>query len=240
MASSRPALTEAPQRKQPHWSRPVNSGPRPCLFDVGFPLQGSRTGLPPPISTSVPGTPVRNAIDNDDLIAALRAHSEILSLSAMQLSRDAKASLSEVFITAEGLDRGAGDVLATLLHEAAHAIAHKRGIKDTSRQGRYHNQRFKEIAEELGLEVCRDRQIGWSLTSLSDTTANAYNATVAELAVALSMRPRNPCSIAPHRKVSRNGATLVCECGRRTRSARTVLAPAAICGVCSSGVLERS
>ena len=40
MASFRPALTEAPQRKQPHWSRPVISGPRPCLFDVGFPLSG--------------------------------------------------------------------------------------------------------------------------------------------------------------------------------------------------------
>jgi hypothetical protein len=40
MASFRPALTEAPQRKQPHWSRPVNSGPRPCLIDVGFPLSG--------------------------------------------------------------------------------------------------------------------------------------------------------------------------------------------------------
>ena len=57
MASFRPALTETPQRNQPHWDRPVNSGPRPCLFDVGFPLSGSKTGLTPPISTSVPGTP---------------------------------------------------------------------------------------------------------------------------------------------------------------------------------------
>jgi hypothetical protein len=40
MASFRPALTETPQRNQPHWDRPVNSGPRPCLFDVGFPLSG--------------------------------------------------------------------------------------------------------------------------------------------------------------------------------------------------------
>jgi Tn3 transposase DDE domain len=40
MASFRPALTETPQRKQPHWSRPVNSEPRPCLIDVGFPLSG--------------------------------------------------------------------------------------------------------------------------------------------------------------------------------------------------------
>ena len=42
MASSRPALTEIPQRNQPHWDRPVNSGPRPCLVSVGFPLSGSR------------------------------------------------------------------------------------------------------------------------------------------------------------------------------------------------------
>jgi len=31
-ASFRPALTETPQRiTKPHWDRPVNSGPRPCL-----------------------------------------------------------------------------------------------------------------------------------------------------------------------------------------------------------------
>jgi hypothetical protein len=40
MASFRPALTEAHRRIQPPASRPVNSGPRPCLFDVGFPLSG--------------------------------------------------------------------------------------------------------------------------------------------------------------------------------------------------------
>jgi hypothetical protein len=41
MASFRHALTEAPQRStKPHWNRPVNSEPRPCLFGVGFPLSG--------------------------------------------------------------------------------------------------------------------------------------------------------------------------------------------------------
>ena len=40
MASFRPALTEVPQRNQPHWDRPVHSGPRPCLFGIGFPLSG--------------------------------------------------------------------------------------------------------------------------------------------------------------------------------------------------------
>jgi len=75
MASFRPALTEAPQRKQPHWDRPVNSGPRPCLFDVGFPLSGlqdrthtsdlntraqhtrHRVGLRPPLRRARPFPP---------------------------------------------------------------------------------------------------------------------------------------------------------------------------------------
>jgi hypothetical protein len=43
MASFRPALTGASRRPRylrPSSGRPVNSGPRPCLFDVGFPLSG--------------------------------------------------------------------------------------------------------------------------------------------------------------------------------------------------------
>jgi hypothetical protein len=42
MASFRPALTEAHLGVNPTApaSRPVNSGPRPCLFDAGFPLSG--------------------------------------------------------------------------------------------------------------------------------------------------------------------------------------------------------
>jgi hypothetical protein len=45
--------------------------------------------------------------------------------------------LPEVFVGGEGLARGPAHVLGTLLHEAAHAPARVRGIKDTSRQGRW-------------------------------------------------------------------------------------------------------
>ena len=55
---------------------------------------------------------------------------------------------TEIMISGEGLRRSPRDVLATLLHEAAHALAHARGLKDTSRQGRYHNKHFKNCAEE--------------------------------------------------------------------------------------------
>jgi hypothetical protein len=79
--------------------------------------------------------------------------------------------LPEVFVGGEGLARGPADVLGTLLHEAAHALAHVRGIKDTSRQGRWHNARFKALAEELGIEVTKDPRIGWSPTTLPQPPA---------------------------------------------------------------------
>ena len=58
---------------------------------------------------------------------------------------------AEIMISGEGLRREPADVLGVLLHEAAHALAAARGIKDTSRQGRYHNTKYKTLAEELGL-----------------------------------------------------------------------------------------
>ena len=181
---------------------------------------------------------LRDAIDNDDLSAALGAHADILLLTAVQLSREARTSVSEVLVTCEGLDRGAHDVLATLLHEASHAIADERGIKDTSRQGRYHNQRFKNIAEELGLEVRRDPEVGWSLTNISEATANAYSASLAELAAALRADPSSSWPSTAPRRV--NAAHLVCGCGRRTRDGRRGRFPAAaICSVCGCGDLER-
>jgi hypothetical protein len=62
-------------------------------------------------------------------------------------------------------------VLGTLLHEATHGLAHARGIRDTSRQGRYHNKRYAQLATELGLQVAEVDPIGWSATSVPETTA---------------------------------------------------------------------
>jgi len=75
---------------------------------------------------------------------------------------------AEVLIAGEALDHGAEQVLGTLLHEAAHGLSHARGIKGTSRQGRYHNHHFKLQAEELGLEVRKRSTHGYCHTFLSD------------------------------------------------------------------------
>jgi hypothetical protein len=65
---------------------------------------------------------------------------------------DQPGTIAEIFVGGEGLARGATPVLATLLHEAAHALADKRQLKDTSRQGRYHNRRFKDLDDDVDVD----------------------------------------------------------------------------------------
>jgi hypothetical protein len=166
--------------------------------------------------------------------------------------------MPEVFVGGEGLAAGPIAVLGTLLHEAAHALADVRGIKDTSRQGRYHNQRYADLARDLGLDITRVDPIGWSGTSVSEATATAYATTIRDLAQALTIfrhsetgqvaagdpgdaasggdrtrtrRPRQPGTGA-----SGNGLSCICECGRRIRVAPSVLAAGDItCGLCGTG-----
>jgi hypothetical protein len=142
--------------------------------------------------------------------------------------------LAEVFVGGEGLARGPADVLGTLLHEAAHGIAHVRGVKDTSRQGRWHNMRFKALAEEVGITVTKDPRLGWSPTTLPPNTRDTYTATLAELGRALQLH-RSPEAVRSGRKSNNNPVACVCDCGRRIRVAATVLAAGPIgCGLCGA------
>jgi hypothetical protein len=142
------------------------------------------------------------------------------------------AGRHEVLVGAEGLRRGPTDVLATLLHEAAHGLARARGIKDTSRQGRYHNRRYATLAAELGLDVAHDQRIGWSRTTVPDATAAAYQAVLEELAAALILW-RYLDQLAGPKSPSRNLLACTCPCGRKLRAAKATLADAPIlCGAC--------
>lgn len=55
-------------------------------------------------------------------------------------------------------------VLEVVVHEAAHALGTARGIKNTSRGGTWHNERYKALAEELGLLVSKSPKGGWDNT----------------------------------------------------------------------------
>jgi hypothetical protein len=142
------------------------------------------------------------------------------------------ADRHEVLVGGEGLQRGPTDVLGTLLHEATHGLAQARGVQDTSRQGRYHNRRYAQLARELGLEVASVQPIGWSATTVPESTAGAYAGQLEGLAAALVLwRRQEHRSSAGTR--SRNLLACTCACGRRIRAAKATLAEASIlCALC--------
>jgi hypothetical protein len=119
-------------------------------------------------------------------------------------------------------------------HEAAHSVAWRRGITDTSRQGRYHNHRFRTVAEELGLQVERDSAFGWSQTHLRASTVAAYSGVLGELEHHV---PRAAASGNGSQR-GRNGiTTLACQCGARLvrDGGGRFLAKATICSGCLHG-----
>ncbi len=143
--------------------------------------------------------------------------------------------MAELFLGGEGLRRGPVEVLGTLLHEAAHALAHVRGIKDTSRQGRWHNARFKALATEVGIETSKDPRLGWSPTTLPPVTRTAYADTITALGQALRMHRAAETSRGRAGGKASSPPPCVCACGRRIRVAPTVLAAGPItCGICDT------
>lgn len=176
---------------------------------------------------------------------------------------DAVGRRPEVFIAGERLACGAADVLETILHEAAHALAVVRGIQDVSRDRRYHNRRFLALAEELGLCFLDDAphaSIGFSNTALTEATLAAYAQDIATLdaAILASMDTFDRMGLTsgnaggegaaqnggdstikvPTKGPSRTNPKAACSCGRVIRASRKVLAEAPIlCGLCGGPFL---
>ncbi|MDX3434155.1 hypothetical protein PV664_35395 [Streptomyces sp. ME01-18a] len=136
-----------------------------------------------------------------------------------------------------------------LLHEAVHGVAAARGIRDTSRAGRYHNRRFLAVAWELGLDHPTDAHVstGLSLVRLRPDTQLLYSPTVERLQLALdaySQGARGARSVflgPPARFGSSGGGArvkAVCRCGRNLRVVLSVLVKAPIlCGRCGEPFL---
>ena len=165
--------------------------------------------------------------------------------------------MPELFVGAEGLAAGARDVLSTLLHEAAHGIAIAREISEASDNGRYHNKKYKVLAEEVGLAVARHERLGWSLTTITDETVSRYphELQVLSTAIVAHRRPEHTAddSEIPQtdpdvdddadnadekssRPRDRNGRPMTCGCSppRRIRAAKKIIDGGPIlCGICT-------
>jgi hypothetical protein len=146
--------------------------------------------------------------------------------------------LPEVLVSGEGLRRTPSEVLTTLLHEAAHALADRRGIQDTSRQGRWHNRHFADLANELGLQAKKDPRIGWSPCTLRPDTAATYAPILDELGAAMRAYRHPEDQATRTRTNNNNGLALTCDCARKIRvSEKTAGDGPIICGVCEAPFL---
>jgi hypothetical protein len=149
------------------------------------------------------------------------------------------ARLPEVLVSGEGLRRTPPEVFTTLLHEATHALADVRGIKDTSRQGRYHNKRFATLAAELGLTATEDSKLGWSPCTLQPTTTGHYGPVLDHLGTAMRAFRHPEEVVVKTRTNNNNGVALTCDCPRKIRVSTTVAEEGPIvCGVCDTAFLS--
>lgn len=67
----------------------------------------------------------------------------------------------ELNIAAEVLDWPVEETVDTLIHEMIHLYCRENDIKECSRGGAYHNKKFKQLAEEKGLETYQCGNAGW-------------------------------------------------------------------------------
>jgi len=107
-----------------------------------------------------------------------------------QLATNPDTRKIEVFISGERLACGAELTLQTLCHEAAHVLARTRGIKDTSRQGRYHNRNFVQLAGLYGLEWKGDKGhpvIGFSAVTMTEQASRKFRPVITRLDKAIQL-----------------------------------------------------
>ncbi|GAB6483173.1 SprT-like domain-containing protein [Bacillus tropicus] len=85
--------------------------------------------------------------------------------------KDGTIKKYELNISAEYLDHDFMETMDTMLHEMVHLYNAVNGIQDTSRNGTYHNKRFKSECEKRGFffpESKPDKKYGWYLPRLTD------------------------------------------------------------------------
>ena len=137
------------------------------------------------IRAAHPEVPQVTIVTGSGILAAEPGHIVWGHHWANRWHHDASGNVTaELFIAGELLNDGGHAVLETMLHEAAHALARVRGIKDTCDvKNRYHNKEFLALARELGLErpKVRDKKRGFSDATLARATALAYADLIAEL-----------------------------------------------------------
>lgn len=180
-------------------------------------------------------------------------------------STEVQADSFEIMISGENLRRGAVAVMATLLHEAAHARNLANGVLDTDQNGR-HNRAFADVAESHGLEVTQAGWHGWNQTTLTEEGLKRWARTIKALEAGMAKaaavavpnldhlpKPKatsngtkggpvvTPVStpVTPRKRGNRNLPKAQCDCGNTIRLSRGLLESAApVCPDCGQAYME--
>lgn len=80
----------------------------------------------------------------------------------------------EMNIAAEVVNGPIEEIIDTLLHEMVHLYCWEHKIQETSRGGKYHNGKFKELAEKVGCICVKAGQYGWNTQGTGNDTFIEY------------------------------------------------------------------
>jgi len=86
---------------------------------------------------------------------------------------------NEIAIIAERLCRPHKEIADTMLHEMVHYYGYIKGIKNTN--GAIHNKKFRDMALEHGLDVYKNKKLGWAFTVFNEEGERVYNTIVPDL-----------------------------------------------------------
>lgn len=144
-------------------------------------------------------------------------------------------------IAAEVLDYPIEELLDTVIHEQVHIYCRENNIQEVSRNGSYHNKRFKELAEAKGL-VCINTgsSCGWNTQGKGNDKLIAYALEKGYTELQISRRsPRTMAGgrLAPEERRPSSTRKLICPggCGQTVRATKTVNI---ICGRCMMPMIE--
>lgn len=141
----------------------------------------------------------------------------------------------EIMVSANYFTRGARAVLGTLLHETAHSLDLQNGIQGVTGDG-YHNKKFKETAEALGLTITQAKGIGWSVTEVSDACAERWAEALALIENALALMADSE-QAGKTRGRNKNLLKAVCKCSS-IRASATVIENGVTCNKCGEVFLK--
>lgn len=157
--------------------------------------------------------------------------------------------LFELNIAAEVLDYPIEELLDTVIHEQVHIYCRVNQISECSRNGTYHNKKFKELAESHGLKcVYTGGAYGWNTTAAENDMLLEYALEKGYSEMAIARKSSRPVRIGgtaqqgggrlpAGEKRPSSTRKLICSggCGQTVRATKAVNI---ICGNCLVPMIE--